>query len=317
MFSAQTRSFSNTSLFIKTPSQSTSTLVPSPTSPTASGSTLFMDPQALPESLAKSKVMKGWAEGLKARIDNVNAMAIVATFLAAVQAQLISFTWQSNSTSLEKAINIFSFVGLAFDIIGTATGLISALTLQPDTARIHEAVLNADESYATWKLITDELQVLDIEDQAFQGRSIPQNIFQEVTAKRRERFQRRQILDARKNTWDEGEKVRVEELEDLRRVVVVGSVKGLPPLVMMSLGIICFFVALISFLIATQPPAVWITTVAVIAISIAMLPFDALSHRWHPAGSIDRYLSNMFIRRKRVADQESAGEKSEAESKPV
>jgi predicted kinase len=41
-----------------------------------------------------------------------------ATFIAAVQAQVITYAYQNNSTALEVTINAIFFTGLFLDIVG-------------------------------------------------------------------------------------------------------------------------------------------------------------------------------------------------------
>ena len=53
-----------------------------------------------------------------------------ATFIAAVQAQVITYAYQSNTTNLEVAINAFFFTGLFLDIVGGCMAYIVAVQLQ-------------------------------------------------------------------------------------------------------------------------------------------------------------------------------------------
>jgi hypothetical protein len=53
-----------------------------------------------------------------------------ATFIAAVQAQVITYSYQSNSTNLEVAINAIFFTGLFLDIVGGCMAYIVAVQLQ-------------------------------------------------------------------------------------------------------------------------------------------------------------------------------------------
>jgi len=48
-------------------------------------------------------------ESVKSMQDNLNALALIATFIAAVQAQVITYSIQSNSKNLQVAINTFFF----------------------------------------------------------------------------------------------------------------------------------------------------------------------------------------------------------------
>jgi hypothetical protein len=248
-----------------------------------------------------------------------------ATFLAAVQAQLISFTYESNETPLQQGVNAVSFIGLAFDVIGTATGLISALTLSPSSARIHDAVMRAEESLAIWRELTEELTNINLEERTFSGRSIPREFFQEHMAKQRERVQRKSVLDARMKTWEVEEESRVKHLDDLRALMKAGKIKGWAPLMMMAIGIICFFLGLLGFVVDSQPRTVWVPTVCVVLVSVLALPLDAMNlqlERYNPRKIFGKWVIGMAkerAKRKSKAFQEEpdstdASEKGESKS---
>lgn len=76
-------------------------------------------------------------DGNKTLLDTINAIITVGAFIAGVQAQMISVTYSSNSKSLGKATNWFSFVGLTLDLIGTSAGVVRALLLQKAIRRSH------------------------------------------------------------------------------------------------------------------------------------------------------------------------------------
>lgn len=233
---------------------------------------------------------------LSARMDNVNALAVVATFLAAVQAQLISFTYESNSSSLQRATNAISFLvslslflcvlslniivlqGLSFDIIGTAMGLISALTMQPDQQHLNQAVFDTTQAYAEWTAISRELDQIAQQESLNSGRSIPQHLMNDHVRQQRERMVARHLLETRKKSWLEEDAGRAEELEELRKGIVVGNIKGLAPQVFMAFGIVCFFLALLSFVGETQPRVVWVPTLVAVVFGASILPIDALLH---------------------------------------
>lgn len=191
---------------------------------------------------------------------------------------MISFTYQNNSTPAQRAVNALSFLGLSFDVIGTAVGLFSALTMQPDQQRLSQALYESSEAYAEWVAISRELAELEQHDKMNSGRSIPQHMMQQRMAEQRHFLQRSAILRERQKKWIQEDEVRTEELEELKRALIIGNIKGLAPLVLMALGIVCFFIALLCFLIDTQPPVVWGTTLGAILVGASVLPVDALLH---------------------------------------
>lgn len=191
---------------------------------------------------------------------------------------MISFTYQDNSTSLQRTVNTVSFLGLSFDVVGTAVGLFSALTMAPDQQRLNQELFASSEAYAEWVVIARELAELEMQEEMNSGRSIPSHFMQERMAQQRHYLQRTAILRERKKTWIKQDERRTLELEDVRRALVVGNIKGLAPLVLMALGIFCFFIALLCFVIDTQPAVVWGPTLAAVLLGASVLPVDALLH---------------------------------------
>lgn len=208
----------------------------------------------------------------------ISRIILKATFLAAVQAQLIAFTYQNNSTRIQRATNAISFLGLSFDVIGTAIGLLSALTMQPDQQRLNQALFASSEAYAEWVAIARELAELELQEKLGSGRSVPLHLMQERMAQQRQYLERTVVLNERKKNWIKQDEARTEELEDLSRALVVGNIKGLAPLALMALGIICFFVGLLCFVIDTQPPVVWGTTLGSVILGASVIPVDAILH---------------------------------------
>lgn len=52
-----------------------------------------------------------------------------------MQAQILAFTYASNSTRLQNVTNAFGFIGLTLDIIGTTFGVVDAVLLQKSIRR--------------------------------------------------------------------------------------------------------------------------------------------------------------------------------------
>jgi len=268
-----------------------------------------------PEGSFEPKVIRGWADGMKARMDNVNALAVVATFLAAVQAQLISFTYLSNSTDLQKAVNTISFLGLSFDIIGTATGLISALTMQPDQLRLNQAVFEATTAHAEWRSFSRELEQIAILDKG-PGRSVPQHLQEELARKQRDRWERQHFLELRKMKWIEEDRGRTREVEYVRRALVVGNIKGMAPLCLMGMGIVCFFASLIAFTVDTQPTVVWAVLVASVCGGCLILPVDAFLHS-RTMGKLHRRLNSEPEEGEEKTEEDEKKEEKKAELESV
>ena len=84
--------------------------------------------------------------GLSTRLDQ-------ATFLATVQAQILSFSIQDSSTPLHVLINIFAFTGIFIDVVGAFMALLASTLIQANTDQM-DRLLNAVSAYTI-----EELQV--------------------------------------------------------------------------------------------------------------------------------------------------------------
>ncbi|KAJ6572990.1 hypothetical protein B0H10DRAFT_2105982 [Mycena sp. CBHHK59/15] len=69
-------------------------------------------------------------ESLQLMSTNLNSLAILATFLAAVQAQAITFSLDKNSTNLQTASNALFFGGLFVDVLGGTIAVVGSVQLQ-------------------------------------------------------------------------------------------------------------------------------------------------------------------------------------------
>lgn len=179
------------------------------------------------------------------------------------------------------------------------------MTLQPDNARIQDAVFQAEHSLATWKELNDELSTIGVDEKVFQGRSMTKEMFNEIQQKQTSRKRRKAFLDSHLKNWEMAEEKRIKELDELRIDVVVGNVKGFAPLMMMALGILSFFLALLCFVISSQPKAVWISTLVGVVLSACILPVDAYLHKWSPKKSTVHLLLRLLATRRRRARQSS------------
>ncbi|KAJ7087118.1 hypothetical protein C8R44DRAFT_893280 [Mycena epipterygia] len=69
-------------------------------------------------------------ETLQLMNTNLGSLAIVATFLAAVQAQVISSSLDRNMTNLETASNALFFAGLFVDVLGGTIAIVGSVQIQ-------------------------------------------------------------------------------------------------------------------------------------------------------------------------------------------
>jgi hypothetical protein len=78
--------------------------------------------------------------------------AVQATFLAAVQSQILALSFQDNLTSLKITTNTFGFVGILLDVITACLDLLGSTILQRHIAAI-EQQLDAIEDASSEQLI--------------------------------------------------------------------------------------------------------------------------------------------------------------------
>ncbi|KAJ7912177.1 hypothetical protein B0H13DRAFT_2477750 [Mycena leptocephala] len=69
-------------------------------------------------------------ESLQLMNTNLNSFAIIATFLAGVQAQAISFSLDQQDTNLQIACNALFFGGLFIDVLSGTIAIVGAIQLQ-------------------------------------------------------------------------------------------------------------------------------------------------------------------------------------------
>ncbi|KAJ7846065.1 hypothetical protein B0H14DRAFT_964002 [Mycena olivaceomarginata] len=81
----------------------------------------------------------------KALSCSLTSEATIATFLAAIQAQLVAISYQDNSTRLKVATNALGFAGLLIDVISACLALLASNILQRHIA-IVEKQLTAIET---------------------------------------------------------------------------------------------------------------------------------------------------------------------------
>ncbi|KAF7330852.1 hypothetical protein MVEN_02424600 [Mycena venus] len=69
-------------------------------------------------------------DSLRMMNSNLNSLAIIATFLAGVQIQAISFSFDKNATSLQTTCNALFFGGLFVDVLSGTIAIAGAIQLQ-------------------------------------------------------------------------------------------------------------------------------------------------------------------------------------------
>ncbi|KAJ7635466.1 hypothetical protein DFH06DRAFT_1479129 [Mycena polygramma] len=97
--------------------------------------------------------MVDWGS-IKDGVQSLNSKASTATFLAAVQSQIIAISYQNNSTAFPVATNVFGFLGVLSDVIAACLALLGSTILQRHITVVekeldHTAVANASPERLT------------------------------------------------------------------------------------------------------------------------------------------------------------------------
>jgi hypothetical protein len=178
-----------------------------------------------------------------------------AAFLAGVQMGFISLTTSGSnlnpSSTIQRVIHIFSFCAISCDILG----VLSALTTAQNLLQIYSAMdqflqIKADVEGRMYQPLHD-LQASGHAgaETAGEGRGSKKDI-------------ENLIIEVHNITQDLG--VLDHEMERHAN-------DNASALLIIFLGVICFFVSLITFIINSQPKVVWISTVVMVAAVIGIV----------------------------------------------
>jgi hypothetical protein len=208
--------------------------------------------------ILQSKV-KEHAQIKKARADYLTAQASVAAFLAAVQIGFIAFTAgvHDNPTStVQRVIDIFSFCAVSFDALGALSALTTAQSLLQVYFKSDQCMQYKSHIEGRMhKVLSDLEQALGV---GVEGEPSPTiGLHKEIEEK---------LNNVKKDV--EKNFVQVGRLNHILENHAVGSNEAL---LIIILGVICFFVSLITFIINNQPKAVWVPTIVAVAITTSIV----------------------------------------------
>lgn len=94
------------------------------------------------------------------RSQHIGSLSAVSAFLAAVQAQFISFTYQKNDKPLQKAANVCFFLGVSLNVIGATTSLMATSSL-PSPTGLQEYLVAYQRAIDEAERITEAMGALD------------------------------------------------------------------------------------------------------------------------------------------------------------
>ena len=212
-----------------------------------------------------------------------------ATFIAAVQAQVIAYSYQSNTTNLEVAINAIFFTGLFLDITGGCMAYIVALQLQHIYALLLRRttsvsqIVNALDQYtpppgaepfrlkAMENLPSVSIHILFLEIVFLHALTNPSAWERSLTKMRTSQRHIEEIilfldkrLHIRANVHLQEYQRTTDELDKSRAAVNIASSAIVTLRMVVLVGVACCVVGGLCYVRDAQPPGVWITSFTVI-----------------------------------------------------
>ncbi|KAJ7196734.1 hypothetical protein B0H12DRAFT_1167793 [Mycena haematopus] len=206
-------------------------------------------------SISEVALGQDW-EAVKSLVGDLVSAATIATFLAAVQSQIIALSYQDNSTHLKTATNVLGFGGVLLDVTSACLGLMTSTVLQRHIAVV-ETQLDAIEDASPEQL---QQTMHFLATSRARGGLLATLLYPGGFPVLLRRMQakalaRAAVLEKQNNDGDGGELHDLPETTELR-------IEAVPnPRTSMLLGVLCFFGSVICLAVSTQPRVVWITAV--------------------------------------------------------
>ncbi|KAK6969327.1 hypothetical protein R3P38DRAFT_3146331 [Favolaschia claudopus] len=211
--------------------------------------------------LLDSSLRQDW-DDIKSESTSLLSNAAIATFLAAVQSQIIALSYQDNTSHVAVASNVWGFAGVLFDVSSACFALGASTTLQRYTTIIDNEI-NAIDDASPCQLAQIDIARLHGETHGVSDIwfRIHKKVQMRMRILRNEQSQSQQnetsvvdrgqpLLHASQESW--------KEVQGALAVATAASN-------LMILGVLCFFGSVICLAVATQPRAVWIVSVVVTA----------------------------------------------------
>ncbi|KAJ6545680.1 hypothetical protein B0H19DRAFT_286567 [Mycena capillaripes] len=233
------------------------------------------------ESIVFRIVYGDW-ETIKGQVGGLTSEAAIATFLAAVQSQIVALSYQDNSSRLKTATNALGFAGVLLDVITACLAMWASSILQRHISVV-ERQIDAIED-ASPAQITEMYNFLD---RAFKGRLAGQ-MFPEISRRIIGKMRARLIvLRSQHHTESADDPLQLNGLSEspglnmeavpqsikhIRGATAIGDAAGTA----MLFGVLCFFASVVCLAISTQPPVVWIVSVLVCSLVVVLPTVNGL-----------------------------------------
>ncbi|KAJ7615867.1 hypothetical protein FB45DRAFT_1106615 [Roridomyces roridus] len=215
-------------------------------------------------------------ETVKTHAGDQVSSATIATFLAAVQAQIIALSYQDNSTSLRVVVNVFGFAGVLLDVTAACLGLMTSTVLQRNIAAV-EKQLDAIQDAPPHQL-HEIIRFLEARRRGSKLASLlSENEYPDLlrriqtkTSARMAVLDRQLTPGANNSVPDaltyppmaEGQGFEIEAISEALTQIHSSASIGRAANGAMLLGVVCFFGSVIFLAVSTQPRIVWIIAVA-------------------------------------------------------
>ncbi|KAJ7762116.1 hypothetical protein B0H16DRAFT_1808465, partial [Mycena metata] len=203
-----------------------------------------------------------------------------ATFLAAVQGQIVALSYQNNSTRLKVATNALGFADVVLDVAAACIALLASTTLQryiPEVEKQLDAIQDASREQ-----LEEIARFIHADVQGSLGpHTVSWDVYRRALGKVGDRLV---ALDRTSNHGDPeaGGEIQLyhptssleldigtipRAFREIRTVEASGDAAGIA----MQCGILCFFGSVLCLAIASQPRAVWVSSSMIFAL-VTFLP---------------------------------------------
>ncbi|KAF7344284.1 hypothetical protein MVEN_01719800 [Mycena venus] len=239
--------------------------------------------------ITATRARQDW-ETVKSQVGGLTSEATIATFLAAVQSQILALSFQDNSTSLKITTNAFGFVGILLDVITACLALLASTVLQRHIAVI-EQQLDAIEDASSEQLV-EMSHFLKQSPLLRRAAEMFPDIYRRVQAK----MEARAIVLRRAQESTDAHLTRLPASPRLNIEVVpesMGHIRGAAPIgdaagTAMLIGVLSFFASVICLAISTQPHEVWVISISVCTLVLVLPTVNSL------LGRVGRRLPSVF-----------------------
>ncbi|KAJ7916274.1 hypothetical protein B0H13DRAFT_1998145, partial [Mycena leptocephala] len=239
--------------------------------------------------ITATRARQDW-ETVKSQVGGLTSEATIATFLAAVQSQILALSFQDNSTSLKITTNAFGFVGILLDVIAACLALLASTVLQRHIAVI-EQQLDAIEDASSEQLMK-MLHFLKQSPLLLRAAEMFPDIYRRVQAKMEARAivlrRAQESPDAHLTRLPASPRLNIEvvpeSMRHIRGAAPIGDAAGTA----MLIGVLCFFASVICLAISTQPHEVWVISISVCSLVLVLPTVNSL------LGRVGRRLPSVF-----------------------